>query len=168
MSLKLFVGFRDKWKGFFFFCSFVSRDGGGWEWKRRIKSKTAKDLLALFLYHVWAWLPASWGSESRMRLCRSLFPQLYLEICLIDWELGEGGDRSVRWGVDLLTTGSVKHKTVSSGKMSNNWDIATEEVEMWKNKETLEEMKALRAFSFNSFSFFLLFFFFFHHLTCKS
>lgn len=55
-----------------------------------------------------------------------------------------GGNRSVRWGEDRPTTGLLQLKTFSSGKMSNNWDTATEEVERWKNKkrDPLEEMKA--------------------------
>lgn len=90
-----------------------------------------------------------------------------------------GGDQSVRWGEDQLTTGSLNHKIFSSGNMSNNWDIATEKVEKEKKKgrKIRQPWKKWRhfslkpwAFSFHSFSFlqFLFFlFFFFHLLTCK-
>lgn len=108
---------------------------------------------------MWAWVACySWGRGSRMKVCVSE-PVFTTAFGDLSYWLGKkgGGNRSVRWGEDRLTTGLLQLKTFSSGKMSNNWDTATEEVERWKNKkrDPLEEMKAflmraLRLFFFSS------------------
>lgn len=139
------------------------------KWRHGIQSRAVKELLALLLSitcEPGCLLPEV-GDPGWDCAGACFHNCIWRSVLLISggkgWGSGVWGEGRTSW---RLATGSMKHKTVSSGKMSNNWETAREEVERQKKwgdpgrNEGISYETALRLFPFLSV-------FFFHHLTCK-